>query len=389
MKDNKKTKKKGKAGKIIGNILFFSILGFLVTYYVWNFIDIQSGYKYPVFGMRSSVITSESMAGINDANTYITGDMQQIQKYDVITTTPYASYDEIQIYDVATYFDGQELVCHRVVNKYESEGVQYVIFRGDSNNVDDVPVSYDLVRGKVIGVTPQAGHVVGFLQSPYLFIAIFGSVFFICLAILIIGHKKDKKQVSEQASNEPDNEVVSAAQEEKSVEPLLTQESVKEEKVEEAPKEEPIQEATAQEEPVQEEPQKEEPLPVEETPVEETPNEQQEQEVPQEENKEVEETKPEPKPQKKAKKAAPKPTPKPETPVEKEEKKPVNFRTYHVSKRADGKWQVKYAGGSKAIKLFNTQKEAMEYTKVMAENQGGSVLLHNSKGANKGRIKKK
>lgn len=386
MKDNKETKKKGKAGKIIGNILFFSILGFLVTYYVWNFIDIQSGYKYPVFGMRSSVITSESMAGINDANTYITSDMQQIQKYDVITTTPYASYDEIQIYDVATYFDGQELVCHRVVNKYESEGVQYVIFRGDSNNVDDVPVSYDLVRGKVIGVTPQAGHVVGFLQSPYLFIAIFGSVFFICLAILIIGHKKDKKQVSEQASNEPDNEVVSAAQEEKSVEPFLTQEPVKEEKVEEALKEEPIQEATAQEEPVKEEPQKEEPAPVEEAPieqpVEEKPVEEPVQETPKEEvKKPIEEPKPEKKPKK---------TPaKPETPVEKEEKKPVNFRTYHVSKRADGKWQVKYAGGSKTIKLFNTQKEAMEYTKVMAENQGGSVLLHNSKGANKGRIKKK
>lgn len=381
MKDNKETKKKGKAGKIIGNILFFSILGFLVTYYVWNFIDIQSGYKYPVFGMRSSVITSESMAGINDANTYITSDMQQIQKYDVITTTPYASYDEIQIYDVATYFDGQELVCHRVVNKYESEGVQYVIFRGDSNNVDDVPVSYDLVRGKVIGVTPQAGHVVGFLQSPYLFIAIFGSVFFICLAILIIGHKKDKKQVSEQASNEPDNEVVSAAQEEKTVEPLQEEEPVKEEKVEEAPKKEPIQE-----EPQKEEPQKEEPAPVEEAPieqpVEEKPVEEPVQETPKEE---VEEPIEEPKPEKKPKK-----TPaKPETPVEKEEKKPVNFRTYHVSKRADGKWQVKYAGGSKAIKLFNTQKEAMEYTKVMAENQGGSVLLHNSKGANKGRIKKK
>ena len=83
-----------------------------------------------------------------------------------------------------------------------------------------------------------------------------------------------------------------------------------------------------------------------------------------------------------AKKAEPKPEPK-------EEKKPVTFRNYHVSKRADGKWQVKYAGGQRAIKLFDTQKEAMEYTKVMAENQGGSVLLHNSKGANKGKIKKK
>ena len=34
-------------------------------------------------------------------------------------------------------------------------------------------------------------------------------------------------------------------------------------------------------------------------------------------------------------------------------------------------------------------KEALDYSKKMAENQDGKVLVHNSKGANKGRIKKK
>ena len=89
-------------------------------------------------------------------------------------------------------------------------------------------------------------------------------------------------------------------------------------------------------------------------------------------------------PKKEAPKAAPKTTPKKEAP-----KKEVNYRNYHVVKRPDGKWEVKYAGGQKAIKLFDTQKEAIEYTKVMAENQGGKMLVHNSKGASKGRIKKK
>lgn len=74
---------------------------------------------------------------------------------------------------------------------------------------------------------------------------------------------------------------------------------------------------------------------------------------------------------------------------EPKEVKPVTGRTYHVSKREDGKWAVKFAGGVKAIKLFDTQKEAIAYTKVMAENQDGAMLVHNSKGANKGRIKKK
>ena len=92
------------------------------------------------------------------------------------------------------------------------------------------------------------------------------------------------------------------------------------------------------------------------------------------------------------KKEAPKKAPaKKEAPkkVVKEPAKKESTRTYHVVKRADGKWEVKFAGGQKAIKLFDTQKEALEYSKVMAKNQGGSMLVHNSKGANKGRIKSK
>lgn len=88
------------------------------------------------------------------------------------------------------------------------------------------------------------------------------------------------------------------------------------------------------------------------------------------------------------KKEAPKKAAKPA--AKKAEPKKEATRTYHVVKRPeDGKWEVKFAGGQKAIKLFDTQKEALEYSKVMAKNQGGSMLVHNSKGANKGRIKKK
>ena len=91
-----------------------------------------------------------------------------------------------------------------------------------------------------------------------------------------------------------------------------------------------------------------------------------------------------------AKKAAPaKKAPAKKAPAKKPVKKEVNYRTYHLVKRNDGMWEVKFAGGSKAIKLFKTQKEALAYSEKMAENQGGSVLVHNSKGSNKGRIQKR
>ena len=55
-------------------------------------------------------------------------------------------------------------------------------------------------------------------------------------------------------------------------------------------------------------------------------------------------------------------------------------RNYHVAKRPDGKWQVKFAGGEKAIKLVATQAEAIEYAKKLAENQDGSISIHKKDG---------
>jgi hypothetical protein len=70
-------------------------------------------------------------------------------------------------------------------------------------------------------------------------------------------------------------------------------------------------------------------------------------------------------------------------PKEKKEGKAV----YHLKKREkDGKWEVLRRGGEKAIKLFDTKAEAEEYCKQMAENQGGTLLVHASKGKNKGKF---
>ena len=87
-----------------------------------------------------------------------------------------------------------------------------------------------------------------------------------------------------------------------------------------------------------------------------------------------------------AKKEAPK---KEAKKVEKPAKKEKNSAAYHVSKRADGMWQVFRAGSDKVIKLFKTKAEAEAYTKQMAENQGVTYHAHASKGKNKGKIQKK
>ena len=102
------------------------------------------------------------------------------------------------------------------------------------------------------------------------------------------------------------------------------------------------------------------------------------------------------------KKAAAKPAPKKAAPAKKAEpaKKPAAKAapkkagpsanaSYHLSKRSDGLWQVFLTGSDKVIKTFKTKAEADVWVKEKAANTGRSVLSHNSKGANKGKIKKK
>ncbi len=64
-----------------------------------------------------------------------------------------------------------------------------------------------------------------------------------------------------------------------------------------------------------------------------------------------------------------------------EEKREYNAKVYHVSQHpTTNKWQVKLAKGERALKLFDTQAEALVFAKTMAKKQGGSVRLHSRKG---------
>lgn len=82
-----------------------------------------------------------------------------------------------------------------------------------------------------------------------------------------------------------------------------------------------------------------------------------------------------------------KPAPKKEEP-KKEEKEPATEekkaqnKVYHITKRKeDDKWQVKLAKGAKAIKLFNTQLEAIEFAKKRVENnEDARIIIHKEDG---------
>lgn len=66
---------------------------------------------------------------------------------------------------------------------------------------------------------------------------------------------------------------------------------------------------------------------------------------------------------------------------ETETKKKRNYKAYHISKHPTlDKWQVKATGSNKALKLFDTQEQAIQYAKQVAKNQGVSIRVHSKKG---------
>ncbi len=57
----------------------------------------------------------------------------------------------------------------------------------------------------------------------------------------------------------------------------------------------------------------------------------------------------------------------------------VFMANQHVTPK-DGKWQVKGAGNSRATKLFDTQKEAINYGREIARNQQSELVIHGRNG---------
>ncbi|MBQ3063298.1 MAG: DUF2188 domain-containing protein [Clostridia bacterium] len=55
-------------------------------------------------------------------------------------------------------------------------------------------------------------------------------------------------------------------------------------------------------------------------------------------------------------------------------------KTYHVTLREDGRWQVKAEKAVKALKVFDTQKEAIAFAETIAENQDGTFVIHKKDG---------
>ncbi len=221
----------------------------------------------------------------------------------------------------------------------------------------------ELFKSNTLVIIPVVGGLVGALAY----------LLSIVLFIVDLATGKVEKEETPTFIKEPTEEVKEGVFEEVQDEnEVAKDEAPAEEKVEEAKVEEKEEAPAPVEEPV-----KEEKKPAKKAPAKKA-------------NKKAPAKKAEPK-----KEEAKKAEPKKEAPVEEKkadarktqtilltnEEGNTYAKAYHVSRRPElNKWQVKATGSDKALKLFNTQKEAIEYANQLAKNQNVSIRVHSKEG---------
>lgn len=81
-----------------------------------------------------------------------------------------------------------------------------------------------------------------------------------------------------------------------------------------------------------------------------------------------------------------------ENKVVEEKKQTKSDGKYYVITKTNKGWEVKLAqtkgAAGKIIKTLKTKPEAEEYVNSLTDKNGRSAVIHNSKGANKGKAKK-
>ena len=127
--------------------------------------------------------------------------------------------NEVNVGDVISFFDpagnGQSVVTHKVIDKYDVDGKLFFKTKGINNNTEDtLPVPADKLVGKYTDVRiPLAGHVAIFMQTvPGLIVCVILPILIFVGYDILRRKKYDKVQSNDVAALMAELEALKAAQ---------------------------------------------------------------------------------------------------------------------------------------------------------------------------------
>lgn len=198
-----KTKSKKNTFLIVLKWIIYVLIILLIVISLWLMIDRINGYNFSLFGLRSSVISSDSMSEVNvrhEDRDYLLENEERLYKNDLIFTYDASSIEDLEVYDIVTYVDSNNnLICHRIVQIDIEENKIWT--QGDANNARDGVIEFEDIKGVYIGKISSLGAVTLYLQSPYGLFGISIAFLFIFGAAIILEIDKDKKEAQKENVN--------------------------------------------------------------------------------------------------------------------------------------------------------------------------------------------
>ncbi|MDP4142988.1 MAG: signal peptidase I [Bacillota bacterium] len=118
----------------------------------------------------------------------LTGSMEpSIYAGDMITITKVSSSD-LKKGDIITYWKGDITITHRIIKIHNN----LITTKGDSNNVEDAPITKEMIIGKYIFKIPKIGYLLAFIGSTTGMGLIVGIIFFLVLYELVFERERIK-----------------------------------------------------------------------------------------------------------------------------------------------------------------------------------------------------
>lgn len=197
------TKKNKNIFLVVLKWIIYVLIILLIVISLWLMIDRISGYNFSFFGLRSSVISSDSMSDVNvrhEYKDYLLDNEERLYKNDLIFTYDAKSIEDLEVFDIVTYLNSDNtLICHRIVQI--DVDANKIWTQGDANNARDGVIEFEDIKGVYIGKISSLGAVTLYLQSPYGLFGISIAFLFIFGAAIILEIDKNKKELQKENVN--------------------------------------------------------------------------------------------------------------------------------------------------------------------------------------------
>lgn len=203
-----KPKKKFNFNKFF-DIFCWVMSGLVMLFVIYGLTLKFTGNDIYLFGLRVDVVTSESMAYVNEdpeVQAFLEGHTDQFQKGDLLFSKKITVDTELKVYDLVMFnnIETGRLTTHRIVRIYQdTNGETKYVIRADTANHESYDGAYTrkFLVAKVEGIAAGIGHVFQFFTSIFGFILLAGLIFILFITDYLLNKAKEKELALEQANN--------------------------------------------------------------------------------------------------------------------------------------------------------------------------------------------